>query len=248
MHVIIAPALVFLIISISQFALGQEDLQTINSLLMRQIEFLDNGNSRLISTFNLFLIVLGALLGGSVIAAFAKFQAIVKEAKQDIDERVEEEVKKHLGETLRGRVEQLEKVIERENVIDRTRLVYCNHGSPEIPPELHQLEMRGFCNPQFLSEVDRTPINTDVLVLDIRHELAEKGDIIATIQHAGEVVGEKTVLVIYVDEYVAKVAQFAKVFERAIIANMSITLGAATVDAAHYVDYLKNSHANALSA
>jgi hypothetical protein len=93
-------------------------------LLKSQLQFLQDANTRLTTSFNIFVALISAITGIFVAIAAWFFKRTLNEAKQEVDQLVKAEVKRQVATSVKNRVDYLEQVLQREEVLGLVTVDY----------------------------------------------------------------------------------------------------------------------------
>ena len=234
-------ALLFVVVAaIAMSSEGQGlNLQQENQVLLQQIAFLQDANSRIADSYQRTLTFLqyfvSLILGGSVIGGFFLVRNALHEIREDVDKQVRDEVTRYIDKSVQGRVEHLERILRREEVVGFTQIDYCRPGGALIPQEYELLVDRGFKAPYFTSEISRIRPDTDIVVLDLNERQLDEGDVEAALDKVVALLSEHTVLVIYTPSAkpYAAIRDLATRLVHFNVANVPVRLVGACFDAAH---------------
>ena len=206
-------------------------------LFTQQIEFLQDANSRMATSFGQFVTLINAIV--VVIGVFIGILGFRtrQEIKQSLDEMVRHEVNKQIAQTVQAKVDEIDRVVQREALVGQTRVAYLllNPSVDPVPDEYQLLKARGFQMAVLPYDRDRRFPDAHVIVLDLINTTlpAERQDKLTT------AVSEKTsamrphsaVLVIYVKGHRDVITNLPK--ERYYIpVNGRVALVGAVTDAA----------------
>jgi hypothetical protein len=214
-------------------------------LLMKQVEFLKDANTHLTDSFNAFIstintafVLVGILLGVLGLVGTFLYGKTLSDVKQSAGALVTQEVNRIVSQTIKERVDYLERVLEREEVIGWITIDYLlltNRRPDNLPEECKLLQNRGFQAVKFRHSLSQSARQArDIVVLDfVNHDFTD--DEASTI--AEQVMNNfspQSVLVIYVGR---RVPAFDNLLNGKNIyytlANNTVTLMARVVDSAH---------------
>ncbi len=233
-----AASVFTLVLAILTVSAAQQDLHVINDLLLHQLSFLQNENARLLQILQVSVAVLAFAGVTSIWAAYRQYRSTLEQIKADVSVDVDKKVRAHVDQSVAGQVAYLERVIERENVVDRTSIAYCTEGGDHIPSEYSLLEARGFPDPRHYFDLGAFHRTADVLILDVRKSSMDDNQLLDLFLAARDSIKPTAVIVIYVGRYIKTIETFGEEFEHYLTANMPVSLSAAAVDAAHFADHL----------
>jgi hypothetical protein len=211
------------------------------ALLQAQFEFLKDADSRFTNTFqaftntvNLVLVFLTVILGILGGIAFYLYGKTLQEAKQTIEAQVRQEVERAISKTLKRRVDNLERVLTREDIVGLVEVDYLMPVDQEIQPplEFQLLRDRGFLI-RPLYGLSNYRLRTDVTVLDlITHNFQpeEKERILAQIKDR---LTARSVIVIYIKGQSSEVSAIGEKCPYSISTNYRLRLISTVVDAAY---------------
>jgi hypothetical protein len=116
-------------------------------LLTRQLQFLQDANSRLSTSFTIFVNVVGFLIAGVVGIGFWLFKNTLSDARQEIKQLVSSAIKHEIEtiveQRIRPRISYLKQLLDREHVLKEVTVDYVNLQPPgTIPIEYEFLEDR----------------------------------------------------------------------------------------------------------
>jgi hypothetical protein len=214
-------------------------------LLMKQMEFLKDANTQLTESFNAFVstintafVLIGILLGVLGLVGSFLYGKTLSDVKQSAGTLVTQEVNRIVSKTIKERVDYLERVLEREEVIGWMTIDYLlpsNRRPDKFPEECKLLQNRGFATVKFRHSLgERERQARDIVVLDfVNHDFTD--DEVSTL--AEQVMtnfSPQSVLVIYIGR---RVTAFDNLLSKTNIyytlANNTVTLMARVVDSAH---------------
>ena len=218
------------------------------ALLQAQLEFLKEADSRFTSTFqsftatiNLLVVFLTTTLGILGAIAFYLYGKTLKEAKQNIEDQVRQEVERTISKTLKRRLDNLERILSREDIVGLVEVDYLMPVDREIQPplEFNLLRDRGFLiRPRYGLQGYRP--KTDVTVLDLVNCDLTPEEIKVTLTRLKDRLSDRSVLVIYVVG-----GQYPEVFainektRYSTPANFTLRLVGTVVDAAYVAHTLR---------
>lgn len=217
---------------------------------MQQIKFLQDSNTQLTASFNSFVsalslsfVVIALILGLlSAVGAFFYGKAI-NDVKQSVGNLVRQEVEKVVSVTIKNRVDYLEQVLQREEVIGWVSIDYLlpvDQRIIDLPREYEFLKARGFREVNLRDRIDKVNYQNHILVLDlVNHQVSEDKQSLI-IKEVSTNLSPKSVLVIYrigrssaIDELLNN----KKVYSAP--ANSPITLMGTVVNSAYVADALR---------
>ena len=211
------------------------------ALLQAQFEFLKDADSRFTNTFqaftntvNLVLVFLTVILGILGGIAFYLYGKTLQEAKQTIEAQVRQEVERAISKTLKRRVDNLERVLTREDIVGLVEVDYLMPVDQEIQPplEFQLLRDRGFLiRPRYGLRNYRP--RTDVTVLDLVNCSLSPEEIKTTLTQLKDRLSDRVVLVIYVTGQYPEVFAIGEKTRYSTPANFTLRLIGTVVDAAY---------------
>jgi hypothetical protein len=218
-------------------------------LLKQQLEFLKGANSQLTESFNSFVgalnvsfVVLAIVLG--ILGAFGAFfyGKTLTEIKQTVGIEVNQQVERIVSEIIKERVDYLQKIVEREEVLSRVTIDYLlpiNQGI--LPPtECQLIKARGFNDVNFRYKTDRFDYRSHVLVLDLVNHQFSEDELISIVRQVVENFASESVLVIYINYRVSALDEFLKNRKvYVVLANSPISLMGTVVNSAYMADALR---------
>ncbi len=216
-------------------------------LLQAQLEFFKDANTRLASSFqsftttvNLVLVFFTAALGILGAIAIFLYGKTLKEAKETIETQVRQEVERTISRTLKRRLDNLERVISREDIVGLVEVDYLLPTSQEmqLPLEFKLLRDRGFLiHPRF--GLNNYHPQTDVTVLDLVNANLSSEEIKSTLTRVRDRLSERSVLVVYVMGQYPEVNELGQKTRYSTPANFTIRLIGTVVDAAYVAHTLR---------
>lgn len=188
------------IMTVSGIAVAQSAVPTL-TLFKQQLDFLLSITQQFDAHVNTMLTIIGIAValasalsfGGSLV--FTRRQ--VKEATQDLDEKVRKEVSQEVVSRVGARVEHLERLVDREAAVPASTLGYYLSGEEAPPREYELLRDRGFLKRRFYSGSVEEAASNDVIVLDIVNSSGTAEDAREAFMRLSRVVGARSVVVIY---------------------------------------------------
>ncbi|MBN8564930.1 MAG: hypothetical protein J0L70_30920 [Leptolyngbya sp. UWPOB_LEPTO1] len=219
-------------------------------LLTRQLQFLQDANTRLSSSFTTFVTVVGFLIAGVVGISFWLFKTTLKDARQELKQLVQGVITREIETTVDKRVTYLEQILDRERLLEEITVHYITLKAPsDIPIEYEflrdrfpRIALKQFDNPIFH--------NANVIVLDLINNPTGKvlpDDNIRQIlkELLNNLDRQRTSIVIY---YRGERGQSAAISELdpnlyTIPANSRISLIGSTINAAYIADTLRRKRA-----
>src|SRR5690625_417063 len=237
----VALILLLAALHIPQIAIAQDDLQTINTLLLHQIDYLNSVNSQLSRLIIGIITVAGLLLGGSILAGFFQFRSALKKIREKTSQAINDGLVEQLAKGIQGRLDQVERIDERENVIETTSVTYCSLGETDYAQELSQIAARGFTLLRQVASLNRASQGTDIVVIDLRAIENDETAIQGVLDQVSAQFEPEIVMVFYLAEHSDAIRKFGKSRLNTLVANMPIRLIAACVEAAHFAASLKRS-------
>lgn len=219
-------------------------------LLMQQIKFLQDSNTQLTASFNSFVsalslsfVVIALILGLlSAVGAFFYGKAI-NDVKQSVGSVVRQEVEKVVSVTIKNRVDYLEQVLQREEVIGWVSIDYLLPVEQRItapPREYEFLKVRGFREVNLRDRIDKVNYQNHLLVLDLVNHQVTEDKAALIIKEISEKLSPNSVLVIYlIGRYIAidELLKNKKIYS--VAANSPITLMGTVVNSAYLADALR---------
>ena len=218
------------------------------ALLQAQFEFLKDADSRFTNTFQaftntvnlvlVFLTVILSVLGG---IAFYLYGKTLQEAKQTIEEQVRQEVERTISKTLKRRVDNLERVLTREDIVGLVEVDYLMPVDQEIqlPLEFKLLRDRGF-RIRPLYGLKRYSPRTHMTVLDLVNCSLKPEEIESALKQLKARLTDRSVIVIYIKERSSEVSAIGEKFPYSIATNFTLRLIGTVVDAAYVAHTLSN--------
>ncbi len=217
------------------------------SVLQAQLEFLKDANTRLAASFqsftttvNLVLVFLTAVLGILGGIAFFLYGKTLKEAKETIETQVRQEVEQTISRTLKRRVDNLERVLTREDIVGLVEVDYLLPTNQEIalPLEFTLLRDRGFLIRSRFGLNNYRP-QTDVTVLDLVNCNFSPEEIKKTLNRLKDRLSDQSVLVIYVMGQYPEVNELGQKTRYSTPTNFTLRLIGTVVDAAYVAHTLR---------
>jgi hypothetical protein len=143
-------------------------------LLTRQLQFLQDANSRLSTSFTIFVSIVGFLIAGVVGIGFWLFKNTLNDARQEIKQLVRGVIAREIETTVGKRVDYLEQILDRERVLEEITVHYISLqplGNISIEYEFlkdrfPRIALKQFDHPIFH--------NANVIVLDLINNPTEK--------------------------------------------------------------------------
>lgn len=171
-------------------------------LLKSQLQFLQDANNRLTTSFNIYVALISTVTALFVAIAAWFFKRTLSEAKQEVDQLVKAEVKRQVATSVKNRVDYLEQVLQREEVLGLVTVDYVLQTVSRILPDEYRLLNGRFPRIQF-RRLDSRDFRGDVVVLDLvqyaakAQELSET-EVAEVLQAIASKLSPDSVLVIYV--------------------------------------------------
>jgi hypothetical protein len=220
-------------------------------LLTRQLQFLQDANTRLSTSFTIFVTVVGFLIAGVVGIGFWLFKNTLKDARQELKQLVRGVITREIETTVGKRVAYLEQILDRERVLEEIIVHYINLKAPgDISIEYEFLRDRF---PRIALKQFDTPIfhNANVIVLDLINNPSGKvlpDDTIRKILKdlIDNLDRQRTAIVIYYrGEQGRQSAALSELDSNiyTVPANSRITLIGSTINAAYVADTLRRHRA-----
>lgn len=219
-------------------------------LLMQQIKFLQDSNTQLTASFNSFVsalslsfVVIALVLG--LLGAFGAFfyGKAINDVKQSIGALVRQEVEKVVSVTIKNRVDYLEQVLQREEVLGWVNLDYLLPVDQRItapPREYGFLKVRGFREVNLRDRIDKVNYQNHILVLDlVNHPVSEDKES-SLIKEVSANLSPNSVLVIYrigQSNAINELFKNKKIYS--VAANSPITLMGTVINSAYVADTLR---------
>ncbi len=219
-------------------------------LLMQQIKFLQDSNTQLTASFNSFVsalslsfVVIALILGLlGVVGAFFYGKAI-NDIKQSVGALVRQEVEKVVSVTIKNRVDYLEQVLQREEVLGWINIDYLlpvDQRITDLPREYEFLKVRGFREVNLRDRIDRVNYQNHILVLDLVNQRVSEDKESLIIKEISANLSSKSVLVIYRIGRSAAIDELLnnkKVYS--VPTNSPITLMGTVINSAYVADTLR---------
>jgi hypothetical protein len=221
-------------------------------LLKSQLQFLQDANSRLTTSFNIFVALISAVTTFFVAIAAWLFKRTLTEAKQEVDQLVKAEVKRQIAVSVKDQVDYLEQALQREKVLSLVTVDYVLQTISRVLPVEYRLLNARFPRLQF-RKLDSRDFRGDVVVLDLvsyqsRTAELDETEVAEVLQAIAPKLSPESVLVIYVRGRYRAIEQLAQPADplqnrRSIpyyaSANAPIPLVGAVVNAAYVADALR---------
>lgn len=204
-------------------------------LLKSQVQFLQDANSRITTSFNIFAGLISSVTLVFVGVAAWFFRRTLTEAKQEVDQLVKAEMRKEIAVSIKNRVENLEQILGQEQIIGSIAVDYVLPGA-NIPFEYQLLLERGFGKTRLRKLGDR--LRGDLVVLDLVTPKLSDDEKTAYIEQTADKIPTKSVLIIYIPEqqFPAVKQLSSRNIRYYTAANTAITLIGQVVNSA-YVTY-----------
>jgi hypothetical protein len=220
-------------------------------LIKQQMEFLKDANSQLTESFNAFIgtlnlafVVMGIFLGILGIVGTFFYGKTLNDIRESVYTVVDKEVNRIVSQTIRARVDYLQKVLEREEVIGWITIDYLlptNQPMPP-PPEFKLLQKRGFQDVKIRYQVSASRRRSrDILVLDLVNDQLPDSEITTVVNQVIDNLVPTSVLVVYVSGFSPAIEELKKRkrVEYYTVANNRISLISAAVNCAYIADALR---------
>jgi len=148
-------------------------------LLKSQIQFLQDANTRLntsfssfVSAINLAFVVLALILGVAGAISVYLFNQSLKEARQLVRQEVERRIQASVSEVVGQQVSNLQQILDREKVIGAISIDYVIPQQQPIEPddypeEYQLLAQRGFQSTRIVNTPKRVKLSGEVVILDL---------------------------------------------------------------------------------
>lgn len=224
-------------------------------LLTQQLEFIQKANEQLVNSFNSFiqtvnsiLLAIPILLGIlGVVGTFFYGKTLndaKKRLKEDVDiieRQIKEQVNEIVAERIGRRVDYIQRIVEREQVVDFISVEYFLPRNSQPPIEFNLLKHRGFRSVIFRYQVADIDRKSQVVVLDLENYQCNDDQVKDFLEQMVNHLSSHSALVIYRSEYSPAINEFKKnkKMEYYHSANSRISLMGAVVDAAYVVDGLR---------
>lgn len=237
-------------------------------ILVQQIEFLQDANDRLASsfesftntvnlTFGIFMAIMGLFAGIGVFL----FGRSLKEAREEVKKitdremervvgeaiakelpQVEQTIRQQLAEQTQSEIDNIQQMIDLEAVVKDTKIVYIlpSQSRTPKPPECRMLKERKFKDVEFLNEADWPDFRGKIVVMDLINYGGDdaEGEIHRAIAGC-EPLKEEVILVFYTGfSERYRALQTSKELFYFNSANNRISLMGALVDAAYVLQTL----------
>lgn len=222
-----------------------------NQLTQSQLQFFKDATTQLTGSFSnfvstidlgfalisLLIVISGAILTYFNIDSFKKAQNTIKAVQQEIEGLVRQEFNRSIAQSIERRLEAVERVIEKEEVISSTRVDYLLPHEPaknSVPDEYKLLENRGFQEIRFREEIQKRDRRLyEVLVLDFVNDFFTDESIIEIIKQVADNLAPTSALVIYINRRLSELDDILKAKKVYFTpANNAVTLMGRVVDAA----------------
>ncbi|MEQ9671430.1 hypothetical protein [Coleofasciculus sp. G2-EDA-02] len=220
-------------------------------LIKQQMEFFKDANSQLTESFNAFIgtlnlafVLMGIFLGILGIVGTFFYGKTLNDIKQSVNNIVDQEVNRIVSQTIRAKVDYLQKVLEREEVIGWITIDYLlpTNQSVRPPQEFKLLQKRGFQDVKIRYRVpDSRRRSRDILVLDLVNHQLPDSEIVTVINQVIDNLAPTSVLIVYVSGISKPVEELkkGKKVEYYTVANNRISLISAAVNCAYIADALR---------
>lgn len=225
----------------SSYVAAQSDAQI--ELLKQQIVFLNNANTetRLIyeATLSNLRWLLGAVLGGGILTFFVALW----ELSHRLNTKVEQLVAEKLDRSIKGRIETLEQIMERENVVGFSHIAYIRPLEKDhpLPTAFHLLQNRGFSSVEFSKSLAYVREQDDVVVLDLENvDISDDRVVTKYLKEARHEVRDDQFCIVFIRGQSPVVRAMLGTWDRLGVANFPLTLVSACTDAVHLAYSLKN--------
>lgn len=231
---VLVVSVVLLGLVFSSCVVAQPDAQI--ELLKQQITFLNNANTetRLMyeATLSNLRWLLGTLLGGGIITFFVALW----ELSHRLNTKVEQLVTEKLDRSIKGRVETLEKIMRRENVVGSSQIAYVRprEGDHHLPSAFYLLQDRGFSSVEFSKSLAYVKEQDDVVVLDLENvDIGDDRAVTKYLEEARHKLGDEQFCIVFVKGQSNAVRSMLKAWDHLGVANLPLTLISACIDAVH---------------
>lgn len=223
-----------------------------DALVLQHLALLQESHSQLASAFDSSLAFLGKLItwglgslafvfGGSLIGGMVAYRNVLRAATKDVEEKVKAEVSNRIVQSVEQRINILEDLLEREQVVSRTQLEYCRPESDSQPEEYFLIEEQGYAKTRYCNQLVAVRPTNDVLVLDLWELVGDEERIEDALNSALPALSDSAVLVIYYpgghrSEAISNLARASVYYN---VANLPVRLVGACDEAAHTSNTLK---------
>jgi hypothetical protein len=173
-------------------------------------------------------------LGTAVLSGVATF--LYGKSLNEATQAMDTEVSRQIKEKISGRISSLEKIIDREDIINQVSVEYLTHPKTQNN-ELRLLKARGFdvkLNALEFNALDRLNIDRDILIFDlVNSNIEDKEGLVHKVsQKISNQKSAKPIVVIYVKDQLKKIREIPdNVYY--LSANSKATLVGAVVNAAN---------------
>jgi hypothetical protein len=219
-------------------------LKSANDGLTSSYRSLNQSFSSFTNTINLIFgiaAILLAVVTGSV--GFVGFQAI----KSAVDAVVQREVSKEISQRLEGRFEYLERVVGRENILDKVEISYYTpKKDPTTLPEFLAISNR-FKRVSPVEKVDGATLKGNIIILDIENSNISDEDGIKEAKAIAKAAKKWVVLIVYTSNNFSPIVNYFRSPElpekekiEYVAANAKATLITRVADAAYISDALQS--------
>ncbi len=225
------------IVGLSSLVMAQSDIQV--ELLKQQITFLSNANAEMRSMYEAALNHLRWLLGGGALA----FLVAVWELSRRLNAKVEQRLSEQLDRSVKGRLETLERIVSREDVIGTSHVAYVRplEGDHRLPAAFHLLQARGFASVEFFKSLAYVQEQDDVVILDLENiDIKNNDAVTGYLVEAKNRLRSDQFCVVFVRGQSPAVRSMLEAWDRLGAANFPLTLVSACVDAVHLAYSLQN--------
>jgi hypothetical protein len=227
-----------LVLGLSSLALAQSDIQV--DLLKQQVTFLNTANAEMRSMYEAALTNLRWLLGGGALA----FVVAIWDLSRRLNAKVEQRLTEQLDRSIKSRIETLERLVGREDVIGTSHIAYVRplEGDHRLPAAFHLLQARGFSSVEFSKSLAYVQEQDDVIVLDLGNVDISNNDVVTRyLEEAKHKLRSAQFCVVFVRGQSPAVRSMLEAWDRLGAANFPLTLVSACVDAVHLAYSLQNT-------
>jgi hypothetical protein len=166
------------------------------------IEFLKSQFQSFTTSFNIYVTLLSAVTAVFVGVGAWFFKRTLDEAKQEVDRLVKAEIRRAIAERVERRIDDLERVLEREEVPGLVSVDYVLQQTGGTLPKEYRLLNARFPKLR-LRKFESRKLTADVVVLDLVNYVPEGGqltdaEVDRVLEDAIEKLAAESVLVVYV--------------------------------------------------
>ncbi|MEA5537042.1 hypothetical protein [Crocosphaera sp. XPORK-15E] len=227
-------------------------------LLLKQIDFLQEANQQLAKSFQSFvdtikwtITIVGSLLGILVFSARSIYKNNLKEAtdeitknlKRRLEKIVDKEIDVRLADTVENRLDLVERVLNKEAILDQAKLVYLlpSNNSSSNPPDAYEIYKNLKFRISFETKIDSQNLSQSIVILDFTNLPNCSEDIVKlNLDKIVQKLPTQSALVIYCNKQYSAINEFRNQSNISYyaIANTQVSLMGYVIDSAYILKAL----------